>query len=78
LFGQEYDEKRFDRTLHAANLEDDIKVLPGGVLTEIGEKRSVNTTPAPALIHTQVGEAELNKTVINIFSALLLLCNHTL
>lgn len=38
MFGQEYDEKRFDRTLHAANLEDDIKVLPGGVLTEIGEK----------------------------------------
>ena len=37
LFGQEYDEQRFDRTLHAANLEDDIKVLPGGILTEIGE-----------------------------------------
>ena len=37
LFGLDYDEVRFDRTLHAASLEDDIKVLPGGVLTEIGE-----------------------------------------
>jgi ABC-type multidrug transport system fused ATPase/permease subunit len=37
LFGLDYDEVRFDRTLHAASLEDDMKVLPGGVLTEIGE-----------------------------------------
>ena len=36
LFGLPYDEKRFDRTIHASSLEDDIKVLPGGVLTEIG------------------------------------------
>ena len=38
LFGDEYDEERFDRAVHAANLEDDIRVLQGGVETEIGEK----------------------------------------
>merc|ERR1711871_1600575 len=38
LFGDDYDESRFDRAIHAANLEDDIRVLPGGVMTEIGEK----------------------------------------
>jgi ABC-type multidrug transport system fused ATPase/permease subunit len=41
LFGLDYDEVRFDRTLHAASLEDDMKVLPGGVLTEIGEGRGM-------------------------------------
>jgi ABC-type multidrug transport system fused ATPase/permease subunit len=38
LFGEEYDEARFDRAIHAANMEDDIRILPGGVMTEIGEK----------------------------------------
>lgn len=38
LFGDEYDENRFDRAIHSANLEDDLRILPGGVLTEIGEK----------------------------------------
>lgn len=37
LFGLPYDQNRFDRAVHAASLEDDIKVLPGGVLTEIGK-----------------------------------------
>lgn len=36
LFGEPYDEVRFNRALRAASLEDDIKVLPGGVMTEIG------------------------------------------
>lgn len=38
LFGKEYNEEKFDLAIHAANLEDDIRVLPGGILTEIGEK----------------------------------------
>ena len=38
LFGQPYDEARFQAAIHAASLEDDVKVLPGGVLTEIGER----------------------------------------
>ena len=37
LFGDPFDEARFDRAIHASSLEDDLKVLPGGVLTEIGE-----------------------------------------
>ena len=39
MFGEEYNEARFNRALHAASLEDDIKVLPGGVLTEIGKQK---------------------------------------
>jgi ABC-type multidrug transport system fused ATPase/permease subunit len=31
LFGQPYDEERFDRAVHVANLEEDIRVLPGGI-----------------------------------------------
>ena len=38
LFGRPYDEERFDAALYAADLEDDIRVLPGGVQTQIGEK----------------------------------------
>eukprot|EP01040_Poterioochromonas_malhamensis_P005555 gene5555-5971_t len=38
LFGKPYDEHKFDRALFAANLEDDIKVLPGGINTQIGER----------------------------------------
>eukprot|EP01041_Mallomonas_annulata_P002837 gene2837-5584_t len=38
LFGLPYDEERFDLALHASALDDDIKVLPGGILTEIGER----------------------------------------
>lgn len=41
LFGLDYDEARFDVAIHAASLEDDIKVLPGGVLTEIGESSAL-------------------------------------
>lgn len=37
LFGMPYDERKFDVALYAANLEDDIKVLPGGVHTQIGK-----------------------------------------
>eukprot|EP00595_Chromulina_sp_UTEXLB2642_P001483 CAMPEP_0196765106 /NCGR_PEP_ID=MMETSP1095-20130614/7596_1 /TAXON_ID=96789 ORGANISM="Chromulina nebulosa, Strain UTEXLB2642" /NCGR_SAMPLE_ID=MMETSP1095 /ASSEMBLY_ACC=CAM_ASM_000446 /LENGTH=565 /DNA_ID=CAMNT_0042122507 /DNA_START=720 /DNA_END=2418 /DNA_ORIENTATION=+ len=38
LFGKPYDEAKFNSALHAANLYDDIKVLQGGVNTEIGER----------------------------------------
>eukprot|EP01038_Epipyxis_sp_PR26KG_P009325 gene9325-12563_t len=38
LFGIPYDEERFDMALYAANLGDDIKVLPGGINTQIGER----------------------------------------
>ena len=38
LFGRIYDEKRFDLAIYASNMEDDLKILPGGILTEIGER----------------------------------------
>lgn len=38
LFGRDFDETRFDMAIHAACLEADLKVLPGGVNTEIGER----------------------------------------
>jgi ABC-type multidrug transport system fused ATPase/permease subunit len=38
LFGLPYDEQRFDAAVHAASLEDDLSVLPGGAETEIGER----------------------------------------
>jgi ABC-type multidrug transport system fused ATPase/permease subunit len=38
LFGEELDMQKFDNSVHAACLEDDITVLPGGIKTEIGEK----------------------------------------
>ena len=38
LFGRAYEEKLFDRAVHSSSLEDDIRILPGGVLTEIGER----------------------------------------
>mmetsp|Transcript_18265 Transcript_18265/g.18335 ORF Transcript_18265/g.18335 Transcript_18265/m.18335 type:complete len:1458 (-) Transcript_18265:212-4585(-) len=37
-FGTPYEEEKFYRALRVSALEDDIKVLPGGVLTEIGER----------------------------------------
>jgi ATP-binding cassette subfamily C (CFTR/MRP) protein 1 len=38
LFGKPYDEERFDLALYAANLEDDLKILEGGINTQIGER----------------------------------------
>ncbi|KAJ1419431.1 P-loop containing nucleoside triphosphate hydrolase protein [Ochromonadaceae sp. CCMP2298] len=38
VFGLPFDEERFDNALFAANLEDDILVLPGGINTQIGER----------------------------------------
>jgi ABC-type multidrug transport system fused ATPase/permease subunit len=38
LFGKPYDEKKFDLALYAANLEADLKALPGGLNTQIGER----------------------------------------
>ena len=38
LFGQEYDEQRYRQVIHDACLEADIKMLPAGDNTQIGEK----------------------------------------
>ncbi|KAL6466399.1 hypothetical protein MHYP_G00242030 [Metynnis hypsauchen] len=38
LFGSDLDEDKFQRVLKACALEQDLELLPGGVLTEIGEK----------------------------------------
>lgn len=37
-FGEPFDEMKFESALYASALEDDIKVLQGGVMTEIGER----------------------------------------
>jgi ABC-type multidrug transport system fused ATPase/permease subunit len=44
LFGLPYDEARFDAALHAANLEEDLLVLPGGVNTQIGNLHGLVAT----------------------------------
>ena len=36
LFGMEKDQARLDRAIRAACLADDLRVLPAGILTEIG------------------------------------------
>jgi len=38
IFGKEYNEEQFNRAIFAACLVDDIKILPGGIMTEIGER----------------------------------------
>jgi ABC-type multidrug transport system fused ATPase/permease subunit len=38
LLGAPYDEARYQRTLHACALLPDLKILPGGDMTQIGEK----------------------------------------
>lgn len=38
LFGKPFDEDRFQAAISAAAMGDDIKILPAGVLTEIGER----------------------------------------
>ncbi len=38
LFGLPYDEERFDNAIESCCLDEDINLLPGGVLTEIGER----------------------------------------
>lgn len=38
LFGQEYDKEKYDQVIHDCALEQDIDMLPGGDLTEIGER----------------------------------------
>jgi ABC-type multidrug transport system fused ATPase/permease subunit len=41
LFGSEFDESKYNATLIACQLTQDIEVLPDGDLTEIGEKVSL-------------------------------------
>ena len=38
LFGKEHSEKRYKKIIEACALTPDIKILPGGDQTEIGEK----------------------------------------
>jgi ATP-binding cassette subfamily C (CFTR/MRP) protein 1 len=38
LFGSEYDEARYNETIKICQLRRDLEILPGGDLTEIGEK----------------------------------------
>jgi ATP-binding cassette, subfamily C (CFTR/MRP), member 1 len=38
LFGLPYDENKFDIAVSSVSLDEDINLLPGGVLTEIGER----------------------------------------
>ena len=38
LFGEAFEEERYWNTLHACALMADLKILPAGDLTEIGEK----------------------------------------
>ena len=38
LFGRPYDQQQFEKAVFGACLEDDLKVLPGGPLSEIGER----------------------------------------
>jgi hypothetical protein len=46
LFGQPYDHQRYQETIRVCALTRDLKVLPDGDLTEIGEKGSVETSAA--------------------------------
>lgn len=38
LFGKEFDEDRYQKVCHACSLLPDFGILPGGDMTEIGEK----------------------------------------
>lgn len=38
LFGLPMDEEKYNKTIHLCELENDLEILPGGDLTEIGEK----------------------------------------
>ena len=38
VFGSEWDEEKYNRVIFACSLESDIEILPGGDLTEIGER----------------------------------------
>lgn len=38
LFGKEFDETRYNRVIEACSLTPDLKLLPAGDMTEIGEK----------------------------------------
>jgi ATP-binding cassette subfamily C (CFTR/MRP) protein 1 len=38
LFGKDYDESLYNKVISACSLKRDFKILPGGDLTEIGER----------------------------------------
>ena len=41
LFGKPLSGMLYDQTLHACALEQDLEILPGGDMTEIGEKVTI-------------------------------------
>ena len=43
LFGRTFDPKRYCKTIRTCALRDDLDILPGGDMTEIGEKVTENT-----------------------------------
>ena len=47
VFGLPFDEAKYRRVLHDAALEQDIKTLPNGDLTEIGERGTKSLTNVP-------------------------------
>lgn len=51
LFGSPYEEERFQDVLRTCALEPDLKLLPGGDLTEIGEKVWVENVDIGVLLH---------------------------
>ena len=38
LFGKDYDHEKYEKVLEACALKPDLEILPGGDMTEIGEK----------------------------------------
>ena len=38
LFGKQYNRRKYDKVLEACALTSDLEILPGGDMTEIGEK----------------------------------------
>ncbi|KAK1792647.1 hypothetical protein P4O66_012581 [Electrophorus voltai] len=49
LFGSELDEQKLQRVVEACALKPDLELLPGGVLTEIGEKENTLALQGPGI-----------------------------
>jgi ATP-binding cassette subfamily C (CFTR/MRP) protein 1 len=65
LFGLPYDEEKFEKTLQACNLHDDINVLPGGIMTEIGEK-GINLSGGQKVLIFSIQYINLYRYLFNI------------
>jgi len=60
LFSREYDEDRYEKIVSACALKDDLKVLPAGDLTEIGE-RGINLSGGQVRTKTSIGTEQRSK-----------------